>query len=416
MRKTLLVGLREFRQRVTSRAFILGAIGTPLIILAIWLVSGGFSIGPQDTPAMEGLQQAREEAQSIGYVDQADLIEWIPDPVSPSAFRSYPDVEAADAAIDRNEIAGYYIVPPDYRGTGAIKRVSLRLPTAPSDAESFDWVLVNNLYPASSQDEIRRLRWPFDDTGPTFVRVGAEHGGDGAGASGPGDTMLPFVVTIAVMMPLFSGGSYLFQSLTQEKGNRVMEILLVSLRPRQLLTGKLLGLGALILVQYLIWATIGGLALLVLGRDVSQLLSGVQLSAREVLLVVPYALGGFGLYAALMAGMGALAEDVESGRGWIFVLTLPMMAPIYLWTAIISAPQGPLALALSLFPYSAPVAMLMRMTATSVPVWQLAVSLGLLALATVGTIALMARLFRAQTLLSGEPISVGRFLKALGRG
>jgi ABC-2 type transport system permease protein len=224
---------------------------------------------------------------------------------------------------------------------------------------------------------------------------------------------LPFVVTIAVMVPLFSGGSYLFQSLTKEKGNRVMEILLVSLRPRQLLTGKLLGLSALIVVQYAIWTAIASFALAVTGRSAAQFLTGINLSASEALLALPYALGGFGLYAALMAGIGALAKDVESARGWIFVLTLPMMAPMYLWTSIVNAPFGPLALVLSLFPYSAPVAMLMRMTSTAVPSWQLATSLVLLVLATVGTIWLMARLFRAQTLLSGEPLSLRRFWTAL---
>jgi ABC-2 type transport system permease protein len=225
--------------------------------------------------------------------------------------------------------------------------------------------------------------------------------------------MLPFVVTLAVMLPLFTGGSYLFQSLTKEKGSRVMEVLLVSLRPRQLLTGKLLGLSALILVQYLIWGVVAGLALVVLGSEVGELLQGIQLSGGEVLLVLPYALGGFGLYAALMAGIGALAADMEAGRSWIFVLTLPMMIPLYVWTLIVNAPQSALAVALSLFPYSAPVAMLMRMTATAVPAWQLVVSLALLGLATVGTIRLMARLFRAQTLLSGEPLSVRRFWEAL---
>jgi ABC-2 type transport system permease protein len=192
-----------------------------------------------------------------------------------------------------------------------------------------------------------------------------------------------------------------------------MEILLLSLRPRQLLTGKLLGLGVLVLVQYAIWAAITGASLIVSGRGAGQLLAGVNLSAAEVALALPYALGGFGLYAALMAGIGALADDMESGRMWIFVLTLPMTAPIYVWTAIVDAPHGPLALGLSLFPYSAPVAMLMRMTATTVPDWQLAVSLTLLALGTAGTIWLTARLFRAQTLLSGESLSLGRFWAAL---
>jgi len=415
MRKTLLVGWREFRQRVTSRAFLLGAIATPLILVAIWLFTGGFTVGGPDESALQELQDAEQSDQPIGYVDRADLIQRIPEPLPKDAFRSYPSVEAADAALEQDEIAAYYIVPEDYRETGEVERVSPRFPAAPPDTSTFDWVLVNNLYPDADQQRIRRLRYPFDGMGPSFVLVGPEAEEEG-GEGGVGDSMLPFVVTIAVMIPLFSGGSYLFQSLATEKSNRVMEILLVSLRPRQLLTGKLLGLGALIMVQYAIWVVIVGVTLVVSGRGAGQLLAGINLSTGEILLALPFALGGFGLYAAVMAGIGALAEDVESGRMWIFVLTLPMMAPIYVWTAIVNAPQGPLALGLSLFPYSAPVAMLMRMTATAVPGWQLAASLGLLALATAATIWLAARLFRAQTLLSGEPLSLGRFWAALTGG
>ena len=416
MRKTLLVALREFRQRVTSRGFLLGAIGTPLIILAVSLFTGGFEFEPSQEPPLQEVEEAAAEADTIGYVDQAGLIAAIPEPVPADAFRPYDDVEGAQEALEAGEISAYYLIPADYRESGRVERVSLRFPAAPPDTATFDWVLVSNLYPEADREQIRRLRWPFDQTGPSVVLVGREAGGEAAERDGSGNMMLPFVATIAVMLPLFTGGSYLFQSLATEKGSRVMEILLVSLRPRQLLTGKLLGLGALILVQYAIWAAIGALAFTVTGQGAGRFLAGIDLSAGEALLALPYALGGFGLYAALMAGIGALAEDMEGARGWIFVLTLPMMAPIYVWTAIVNAPNGPLAVAMSLFPYSAPVAMLMRMTSVTVSAWQLALSLGLLLLATMGTIWLMARLFRAQTLLSGEPLSLGRFWSALTAG
>jgi ABC-2 type transport system permease protein len=394
---------------VTSRGFLFGAIGTPLILLAIWAFGGGFTAGTPDEEPFQDLEEAASEEQVIGYVDRAGLIEEIPDPVPDGRFVSYETVEAAETGLEQRDIKAYYVVTEDYPETGEIERVSPRFPTAPPDAQTFDWVLVNNLFPEADQERIRQLRYPFGGTGPGFVSTVTpeEDGGDG------GMSMMPFVVTIAVMLPLFTGGGYLFQSLAQEKSSRVMEILLVSLRPRQLLTGKLLGLAALIIVQYAIWVAIAGAALVVTGQGAGQLLAGIQLSAAEVLLIVPYALGGFGLYAALMAGIGALTEDMEGSRGWIFVLTLPMMIPIYLWTAIANAPTGPLALILSLFPYSAPVAMLMRMTASAVPPWQLAVSLGLLLIAVVGTIWLMARLFKAQTLLSGESLSLGRFWAAL---
>ncbi|MEA3377098.1 MAG: ABC transporter permease [Chloroflexota bacterium] len=412
MRKTLLVGLREFRQHVTSRGFLLGAFATPLILLAIWVFGGGFSVGAQEEPFQQ-LVEAEQQDAPVGYVDRAGLIQIIPEPVPSDAFRPYGDVDAAQAALDRGDISAYYIVREDYRESGAVERVSPRFATAPGDLESFRWVLVRNIFPEVGAEQMSRLRWPFGGGGPTFVPVDA---GEEGGGGGVGDTMLPFVVTIAVMLPLFSGGGYLFQSLTKEKGSRVMEVLLVSLRPRQLLAGKLLGLGALILVQYAIWLAIAGAALAVTGQQAAQLLAGVNLSAGEVLLILPYALGGFGLYAAVMAGVGALAPDVESTRGWVFVLTLPMMIPIYLWMAIVNAPHGPLAVILSLFPYSAPVGMLMRLTAATVPAWQVGVSLGLLGLAMVGTIWLTARLFRAQTLLSGESLSLGRFWAALTAG
>jgi ABC-2 type transport system permease protein len=124
-------------------------------------------------------------------------------------------------------------------------------------------------------------------------------------------------------------------------------------------------------------------------------------------------LGGFLLYAGLMAGIGALAPDMEGSRSWVFVISLPMMIPIYLWTAIVNAPNGMFAVALSMIPFSAPVAMLMRMTTTAVPVWQLTGSLTLLVLTGIGMVWIMARLFRVQTLLSGEALSLKRLLAAI---
>jgi ABC-2 type transport system permease protein len=90
-----------------------------------------------------------------------------------------------------------------------------------------------------------------------------------------------------------------------------------------------------------------------------------------------------------------------------------MMVPIYLWQPIATSPNGPLAAVLSVIPFSAPVAMLMRMTSTAVPAWQIGVSLALLLIAGGGMIWLMARLFHVQTLLSGESLSVRRMWSAL---
>jgi ABC-2 type transport system permease protein len=164
-------------------------------------------------------------------------------------------------------------------------------------------------------------------------------------------------------------------------------------------------------VQYGIWLLLGGIALTLMGDQPLGVISKIQ--AWELALIIPYAIGGFCLYAALMGGIGALAPDLEGGRTWTFLISLPMMIPLYLWMAITSNPQGLVAVFLSIFPYSAPVGMLLRFTSAAVPFWQVAVSLSLLGSASLGTLWLMARLFKAQTLLSGEPLSLKRFWSAL---
>jgi ABC-2 type transport system permease protein len=250
---------------------------------------------------------------------------------------------------------------------------------------------------------------------PEFVSLEvAEESDDGGG--GFANMMLPFMVTVIVMIPLFTSGGYLLQSVTEEKSSRIMEILLVSLRPWHMLVGKLFGLGALTFVQYLIWGGISVLAILISGQGLSSMMQGISLTGAEIMLVLPFALGGFLLYAGIMAGVGALSPDIDSSRGWVFLISLPMMIPIYVWVSIINAPNGPFAVALSMIPFSAPIAMMMRMTSTAVPVWQLATSLGLLLLTALGMIWLMARLFRVTTLLSGEKPSLKRFIQALQGG
>jgi ABC-2 type transport system permease protein len=408
MKKIFLVAQREFRQKVRSRAFLFGAIATPLILVVSWLFGGAFDSASQQDLEEDLLSQKGADF-AVGVVDRADLIQTLPEQLPADVVQTFPDLEAAKAALESQEISAYYVISEDYRETGSVRRVSRRLPIYSMDTDLFDWVLVNNLFPEKTPAEIRRLRWPFDNE-LTFVPVSPEEGGQ---QDGTGNTMLPFLVSIAVMIPLFTGGSYLFQSLTEEKSSRIMEILLISLKPRQLLTGKLLGLGLLVFVQYAIWIAMYGVVILVTGRQMADFLSGIQLSFGETALFLPYALGGFALYAALMAGIGALAPDMEGSRAWTFIITLPMLLPVYLWMPIVNNPRGLLATILSLFPYSAPVAMLMRMTTTTVPAWQLAVSLGLLAAAGVGTVWLMSRLFHAKELLSGEPLSLARFRTAL---
>ncbi|MBX3011895.1 MAG: ABC transporter permease [Caldilineaceae bacterium] len=410
MNKTLLVGLREFRQRIRSRGFWLGVLSLPITFLIVW-ASG--ALGSSASPSLDAtrLRSVNRLPTTIGYVDQANLIQAIPPGVRTRVLH-YTARATAQQALVTGAIEVYYVVPADYRTSGQVERVSLTLPTAntPADVNQFDGILLANLLPEVDSADLTRLRRPFNRSSPAFVNLNTN---TRVATSRDDVDFLPFVVTMLIMVPLFTSGGYLLQSLLQEKSSRVMEVLLLSLRPTQLLMGKLLGLTLLTLVQYVIWLALALPLFTVDGDTLITTLATINLSPTEVGLVALYAFGGYLLYATVMAGVGALAPNLENSRTWVFLISLPILIPFYLWTAIIAAPTDPLATVLGLIPFSAPVAMLLRINVTTVPAWQHWVSLTLLALTSVGAIKLMARLFRTQTLLSGESLSVRRIWQAL---
>jgi ABC-2 type transport system permease protein len=180
-----------------------------------------------------------------------------------------------------------------------------------------------------------------------------------------------------------------------------------------MLTGKLIGLGAASFLASLTWMLSFFLAMN-FGGTTLQLPAGFSLPISLILWAVVYFLLGYALYASLMAGAGALVPKVKDITNATWVVISPLMAGYLVGVFIHTvAPHGALATALSLFPLTAPVLMVMRLTVGSVPIWQLLVSVVLMMATTIFIVRLVARTFRAQSLLSGEPFSARRYFSVL---
>jgi ABC-2 type transport system permease protein len=407
MNNTLTVARREFVERVRSRGFLITTLGTPLFLIVVWYATGMLNVGPSaGNKALEPPVVVVEAPLRDGVVDLAGLFD---DMALPKQLVLVPDEEQAAEMLRQGGIDAYIVVPGDYRETGTLRRVTVGLPDTEPQTALAESALVTAMLQDWPADVALRLAMPLTPDGLEAVQLSAEQGQ----RADPG--MMPLVLASLIMVPLFTGGGWLLRSLAEEKESRVMEVLLVSLRPVQLLTGKLLGLGGLILLQYLAWGVVFVVASRLLSIPMANVLSGLSLSGPLLVAVILLAVGGFVLYSALMAGLGAVTPDVHSSQSWVFIITLPMMVPFYLWMVLTENPMGALAVGLSLFPYSAPLAMLLRMMVSTVPAWQLALSLGLIVLTSVATIRLMSRLFKAQVLLSGEPLSWRRIMAALRR-
>lgn len=214
-----------------------------------------------------------------------------------------------------------------------------------------------------------------------------------------------------LISPLLSSGSYFLQSLAEEKRDRILEILVSSTDAKQIFWGKLFGLGLIAVVQYVLWISLG---LFVIGRSPLDMVTNEILAGQaNFIWIIPLALGEYLLYAGLMAGIGAITREDQNSRAWVLVITLPLMLPLFLWPMIIKSPNGLLAVGLSLFPLLSPVGMLIRATATDVPDWQILLSVGLLIGIATWVVFAMARLFRANILISGEKFSLRRVLRTI---
>jgi ABC-2 type transport system permease protein len=208
----------------------------------------------------------------------------------------------------------------------------------------------------------------------------------------------------------------MLSSITNEKQNRVLEILMVSITPIQMLTGKIIGLGIAGLLQTLVWSG-AGFALLRLSGQTFNIPSAFQLPASILAWGVVFFILGYAVYASLMAGVGALVPNLREASQATTVLIIPLIIPLIFISVLIGNPNGTLAIVLSLFPLTAPVTMMTRLAAGTVPDWQPALAAVLLAATAVLIVRAVAGMFRAQTLLSGQSFNLRRFFAALaGKG
>ena len=210
-------------------------------------------------------------------------------------------------------------------------------------------------------------------------------------------------------------GINVMRSVIEEKSSRVLEVLLGSVSPMQLMAGKIIGVGAVGLTQIFLWAAAG---VLLGGHGASHhLLGGVLEGARlatPVLVLFPvFFLLGYATYACLYAAIGAMVNSDDEAAQFQFPVTLPLLLCMVFSTAIIGDPNSPLAFWLSLFPLTSPIIMFVRVSVSTPPSWQLALSIGLSLFSLYGLVWLSSRIYRVGILMYGKRPTVAEILKWL---
>jgi ABC-2 type transport system permease protein len=215
-------------------------------------------------------------------------------------------------------------------------------------------------------------------------------------------SVLPYVYYFLLVM----GSNYLLRSVAAEKENRTAEVLLLSLNPRELMVGKMAAMSVVLWLQVMVWVG-GGILLLNRGADVLNM-ARFTFPPGFLVWALLFLILGYLLYASVTAAAGAIAPNAREGGQVTWLLILPLMPTLMFGSAFLEDPNGTLSVVLSLFPFSAPSAMVTRLAVAPVPLWQILVSLAGLALTAYLFLVLAARFFRAGNLLSYDSFNLRR--------
>jgi ABC-2 type transport system permease protein len=390
MNKTLLVLKHEFLHTIRRAGFIILTLSLPVTAL---LAIGVYRVA-------SNVKKPPAQETEIGYVDQVGGLNQF---TTQGTIILVPcdSEEAARQALVRKDIAAYVIIPPDFLSTGIVQLYTthqqLELPPAMIAAIT-SFISTNLLAGKVPADIIARVETPLTVVTTTLTSTGAVAPQQGGYAR----IIVPGVFSFLLALSLIFSSTYVLQSLGEEKENRLMEVLLSSISTRQLLAGKVLGLGAAGLIQVMVWVISFPLLLRFASSSIGGLVSTLQVPAYFWLLGILYFILGYSTFAVLSASVAAITSTVQEAQGLAGIYTIFSMAPFWFLSLLLLYPTSPVWIVLSIFPFSAPVVTMMRLGLIGVPVWQLVVSMGVLILSIWGGLLLAAKLLRAYVLMYGK--------------
>jgi ABC-2 type transport system permease protein len=408
LRKIYLIARREYLHNFRRRSYLFTAFILPLISIgAMTLVFGLLTQTMEDTSSFK----------AVGIVDHAQILvdeSGAPTVNLPPLFRIIATDDLAAARLRDKTLDGYYVIPANYATTGRVDAYNRPDPVLTEGVhgrlqETIKLALANRL---GDPLLAARLRAPLKEL--SIYRLGSTQKLEETALMSA--FLVPTVFGLLVFMSITITSQFLMSGLVEEKENRMMEVFATSTRPSEMLWGKLLGLGALGLTQIVVWGVVGLGYASSQGTSVERLLANFQLSPGFLVMAVAYFILGYLLFGAVMSGIGAAVNAEQEGRQLASILSMLGVLPFLLAVTYLTDPNGVAPRLLSLFPFTAPVGMILRASWATVSTGEILLSLAIMAATVLLTIWLAARIFRLGMLNYGKRLGVRDIIRAIREG
>ncbi|MDB4582463.1 ABC transporter permease [Draconibacterium sp.] len=442
MNNTFLILRQEYLKRVKKKSFIILTILMPFLIAGVYALVIYFSI-KDDT-----------EERTIAVYDESSLFlgEFEEEATTKYHFIPKEKYEELKGNLKGSEFYGLLYIPGNIYSSNQAQLISEKqLPLELS--EKIERKLSRFIENDKRQKVIKESGIPDLEERlkktRTSVKLSTLKISD-SGEAKKSSSVVAFIASYAmgfiIYFFVFMYGAMVMRSVMEEKKSRIIEVIISSVKPSQLMAGKIIGTALVGLTQVAIWLVLGGVALVVVqgfftpesAQQMGQSLmenqgqmnpamtqAAEQNQVMEVMEMIGnlnlplilfsfvfYFLAGYLLYSSFLGAVGAAVDNDEDSQQMVFPVTFPLILSIMLLFPIARNPEGQLAFWCSIIPFTSPVAMMARVP-YGIPTWELLLSMSVLVLTTVGAIAAAAKIYRIGLLMYGKKVNIKELIKWL---
>lgn len=396
----------EMWRTLRRKGFLFSTFGLPLILFALaqlWQV-----LAPTPGEMVRDVQRIAEQFDGPERVAMVDLSGQMGD-VDIDQVTYVATEEEAIARLHAGEFDTIYVIPADFAESGKARQIIPIISLEGISISPLQSLAVLQLRNELDAAVIDRIRQPSVVTQINLTEL--ENGGRRAQSDlsveerENADFAVIYISAMLFILTIFTGSGYLMQSVIEEKETRIIEVLITSVRASQLLAGKVLAQAVMALLQVAVWIGFGVILLMLQGDFLRQnltFLAGIVIPVESLPILLVYFILGYFMFAAFFGMVGALSNSASEGPQLSVIVVLPALIPLFTSPTFLTDPNGIVPVICSLFPITAPLGMPMRLLLTNVPFFEVALSIGLMGIALIGTYWLAGRFFRVQTLLAGR--------------
>lgn len=392
MDKIFKVIKHEFIGLVKQKGYIIISLLFPLLSFA---AIGGYQIF-QNISAEE-----EDEVSKVGYVDQIGGFLDTTQAVEIELIQ-FDTPENATKALVSEDIDEYFVITPDYISTGQIDRFTLKRELEMSGTVRYEIrnFLLNNLFKDKFEENLlERTKNPAWFNSTRLEKTGEISVEQGGVVS---VFLVPYIFMMLFWIAVLSAAFTLIEGLGDEKENRVMEILLSSVSAKQLMLGKIIGLGAAGFLQIIFWFVTAFIVAGMASTTIGGMFASLEIPGRLIGFGLCYFILGYLLFAVVFACIGSIVPTYRDGQQLSFFFIMPAAIPLILISFMVENTDHALTTFLTLFPVTAPMSSIIRLAVGEIPVWQVALSMVLLIISIIALFLIGTKIFRTYLLMYGK--------------